>query len=495
MDQEIGKRVDLRTYWRVVWRRKKLVLLPVIVVVATATGGSFLLTPVYRSSATILVEERMPVARSLERLLLGETRSGTDLPQAATIEAKIKSPSYLRKVVDYLDVKPDSLTLASILNHTAGDSSEAERAFQKSMMTSVARSTSVHYKTPSLFEISVEGNNPDRVYEIAGAVTEVFIQDALETQLEEVRSMYQFSVSQLAHYEEKLKESEDELRRFRQSMVRGTIEETPVTSSNINEANALLTDFSRERESVIERTNSYYPGISHLVDDFVPTEHYETLKSRLISLSAELAPLLVRYEWTAPVVLTANSRVNSLKEEIREEAWRIVDQRLAGADERTKGLLVDYEVSTLDLESLATIMGELRALIGRYEQGAIAAPTHELELGRLEREVESNRQIYNMLLEQSKAANLSEALEYVKVQSRYRVVEPATRPLYPVKPEKAKIGGMAVLIGIMMGVGLAFLSEYMDHSLKTVEDVQEYIELPVLGTIPKIVPGDKKWKK
>jgi capsular polysaccharide biosynthesis protein len=64
-----------------------------------------------------------------------------------------------------------------------------------------------------------------------------------------------------------------------------------------------------------------------------------------------------------------------------------------------------------------------------------------------------------------------------------------------VKPNKAKIGVVALLIGIMMGVGLAFFSEYMDSSLKTIEDVQECLGIPVLGTIPKMVSGGSRWKK
>jgi uncharacterized protein involved in exopolysaccharide biosynthesis len=157
--------------------------------------------------------------------------------------------------------------------------------------------------------------------------------------------------------------------------------------------------------------------------------------------------------------------------------------------------LVEYELSKIDVEFSKTVIDGLKQLVGEYERKIVAAPTQELTLTRLEQDVETNRQIYNLLLEQSKTATLSEALEHVKVESKYRIIKPASRPLYPVKPNKAKIGVVALLIGTMMGVGLAFLSEYMDSSLKTIEDVQEWLGIPVLGTIPKMVSGGNEWKK
>lgn len=495
MSQETAKRIDLRAYWRIVWRRKKIVLLPIVVVVGTTIVGSYFLSPIYRSSATILVEDTRPLVRSLERILPDETRYSTRTLHASTLAAKIKNPALLQKVIDTLGLKPDSSAFVSILNHASGDTSEAKNMVNEWLIASLTKSISVRNKAPNVFEISLEWKDPDRVYEMAQKVTDFFIQDALEIQLEEVRSMYDFSVNQLAFYEKKLKESEEKLRRFKQAMARGMIEETPVDSSNIDDVNILLSDFSKENETLIEEVDSYYSKIAHLTNRFIPTEHLRVLKSKLISLSNDLSSLLVRYEWTAPAVLTTNSRINSVKDEIRSEVERIVEQRLPSASQESKKLLIEYELSRIDAESLKTIINRLRELIRKYEQKVVAAPTQELGLARLEQEVESNRQIYIMLLEQSKAANLSEALEYVKVETRYRIIEPPKKPLYPVKPEKVKIASVALIIGIIMGLGLAFLSEYMDHSLKTVEDVQEYIELPVLGTIPKIVSGGKKWKR
>lgn len=495
MNEELGKRVDLRAYWRVVWRRKRLVLLPILVVTATAVVGSFFLSPIYRSSSIILIEESRPLARSLERILPGESRFSARELHSSTLEEKIKSPAYLSKVIDEAGLKPDSSTFAAILNHVSGDSAEAQKLAEEWLIGSLAKSIEVKNKAPNVFEIAVEDKSPERVYQIAQKVTDLFIQDALETQLEEVHSMYQFSVSQLAFYEQKLKESEEKLKKFKQSMARGTIEKTPVDSSNIDDANNLLSNFIREYEALMETIDSYYSEVSHMANGFIPTKHLKALKSRLVSLSSELPSLLVRYDWTAPAVLTANSRINSVKEDIRAEVKKIVEQRFLSASESSKELLVKYEVSKLDAEALKGVINKLKELIRKYELKVVAAPTQELELARLEQEVESNRQIYNMLLEQSKAANLSKALEYVKVETRYRIIKPPKKPLYPVKPEKAKIAGMALLIGVMLGLGLAFLNEYMDHSLKTVEDVEDYLDLPVLGTIPKIVPGGKKWKK
>jgi polysaccharide chain length determinant protein (PEP-CTERM system associated) len=499
MNEETAKKIDPRTYWRVLWRRKKLVLLPVLLVVGTAAVGSFFLTPIYRSTAVILVEENRPLARSLESILIERRRVGesqlSDLElEASTLETKVKNPAILRKVMDTLGLRPDSSAFASALNHTSGDSAEAQSMAEERLVEGIAKSISVKEKAPGVFDISVEWTDPDTVQEVARKVTDFFIEDALETHLKEMHSMYEFSVSQLSTYEQKLKESQEKLKRFKQEMALGTIEETPVDSNNIDDVNTLLANFLREYESLLDEVNSQYAQISHLAGGFVPTEHLRTLKNRLMGLSNELPSLLVRYEWTAPAVLTVNSRVNAIKESIRTEVQLIVEQR-SGASYESKRLLVEYELSKIDADFLKNVINRLRALIGQYERKIVATPRQELELARLEQEVESNRQVYEMLLEQSKGANLSKALEYVKIETRYRIIEPPKRPRHPVKPRKAMIGGVALLIGVMLGLGLAFLSEYMDDSLKAVEDVQEYLELPILGTIPKISSGGTRWKR
>ncbi len=98
----------------------------------------------------------------------------------------------------------------------------------------------------------------------------------------------------------------------------------------------------------------------------------------------------------------------------------------------------------------------------------------------LERNVETNRKMYNNLLSRAKEYNI---LGNAGV-SNVRITEKSTVPQVPVKPKKALNLILSIIFGLMTGVGISFLWEYLDRSLRTEEDVQRYLGLPVLSVIP-----------
>lgn len=106
----------------------------------------------------------------------------------------------------------------------------------------------------------------------------------------------------------------------------------------------------------------------------------------------------------------------------------------------------------------------------------------ELDYARLAREVEVNKKLYSMLKEKLEEARITEAQKVGDVS----IVDPAVMPRSPVSPQKemgALIGGM---IGLILGIALAFMFEALDTSIGTIEDVENLVKLPVLGVIPSI---------
>jgi polysaccharide biosynthesis transport protein len=107
-----------------------------------------------------------------------------------------------------------------------------------------------------------------------------------------------------------------------------------------------------------------------------------------------------------------------------------------------------------------------------------------INYGVLEREVESNKRIYNELLQRTKETSVTEKLE----TNNIRIIDRATVPTYPVAPKKKLNIFLAMIVGSVMGTALAFFFEYLDNSIKTPEDVKQYLDIPFLGFIPKVAP-------
>lgn len=105
----------------------------------------------------------------------------------------------------------------------------------------------------------------------------------------------------------------------------------------------------------------------------------------------------------------------------------------------------------------------------------------ELQYTILQRSVNTNQKLHDILLSKIKESDIVESMEV----SNIRIAENAVIPAAPVKPNKKRNIMLGAIIGLMIGIGFSFLWEYLDRTLRTEEDVQKYLELPVLSVIPE----------
>jgi Mrp family chromosome partitioning ATPase/ElaB/YqjD/DUF883 family membrane-anchored ribosome-binding protein len=116
-------------------------------------------------------------------------------------------------------------------------------------------------------------------------------------------------------------------------------------------------------------------------------------------------------------------------------------------------------------------------------------PAEELEYARLSREVAINEELYTLLAKRFKEAQISAA---DRVQSAF-IITPASEPSSPIRPNKVTNITTGAVIGIFLGLILALVFENLDTSIGTIEDVEKYLNLPVLGIIPHIEPQQVKY--
>ena len=104
----------------------------------------------------------------------------------------------------------------------------------------------------------------------------------------------------------------------------------------------------------------------------------------------------------------------------------------------------------------------------------------EIQYQALERQVDSNKQMQETVLNRLKEMGVSRELE----TNNIRVMEEAQVPGFPIKPRKTRDLSLAIVIGLLGGIGLAFFREYLDNTIRTPEEVGRYLGFPVVGIIP-----------
>ena len=188
------------------------------------------------------------------------------------------------------------------------------------------------------------------------------------------------------------------------------------------------------------------------------------LKTELSALQKEEALLAESLGDRHPEMVRVRGQIRSTQEKIRGEIRNVA--RAAESEYRT----------ALAREA------RLQASLESVKNEAQAANRKSIEYVALKREVETNRQLYQDLLTKTKQTGLETELKTTNI----RVIEKAETPRRPVSPKKARNYQVAVILGLLVGIGLALGFEHMDNTFKTPEDVQEQLRLPFLGMVPDV---------
>src|SRR5262249_4013215 len=190
------------------------------------------------------------------------------------------------------------------------------------------------------------------------------------------------------------------------------------------------------------------------------------LQKELGSLQTQAAELGVKYGPENPKVLEVQQKIVAIRAQI-EDSSRSLEAKLK----------TEYERAVRD-ENM------LRAALSEAKQEATQQNQAEIQYNILKQDVDTNKALYQDFLQKTNQANAQRAEQ----QNNLRVIEPAQTPGSPVGPRRALTIMIALMLSGAFSLGLAFFLDYLDNTIKTVEDVSRYAQLPALSVIP-VVPG------
>jgi succinoglycan biosynthesis transport protein ExoP len=486
-EQEAGT-IDVRAYAKAFWRRRWLIIIPVV---AGALAGYFIgqaLPPVYEAKSTVVVrvQERLsePLARLVGRSPIEE--------QLSRLQEKVKSRTFLVELVRTMGMADDEATRDWAARMHERNPSVPEEELAESRAVGFLQTRIAVVRTSSTgFQVIVRDYDPDRALLLTQHITNAFVSASNREQLEDIRAIHDFSVEQLVIYKQKLDDAESQLREFQTDRGTGRFVENPVTADNVNRVDVLISQAMVERDRATERFGERRAALRNVAPNEysalreLSSETLESLFDQVVGLEREIASVLVRTREDAPEATTIYVSTAEKKDQIRVEARRLA--AAAFPDARQQAYDAFAELKVAEVEELAT--SERRRVLGRfmwdYAQGRASAPERELEQTRLVQEVESNRALYEAFLEQSAAGQITEALEAARAGGRFEIVEPPTRPTSPVAPDRIMIVGLALLGGLVIGMAAVLVVEQGDTSFKDVASIERELGLPALAMVPE----------
>jgi len=494
MNSNVEKGFDLREYWNLLLRRKWVLLIPFLTVTLISFAGSFLLARQYKSSTIVLISQSQLLSRPLENLVPGisPTRSSREERQQrlATITNQIISTGFLRRLIYNLNLNqnPKVISAARKIRPKFPEISEKELV-EKILIEELRRKIGVGFRGENLVEITVYSDRPKLAADMAKNLAQIFIEESLRYELLGVRGALDFSDEQLAIYKKRLEEAENRLREYKEETLKSYVDQSIVSDTNVSAIVSVIDATKLEIKEFEDQKDFLKGKLSALKasDLSLPfSDNLKNLKDQLLNSVDEYISLLTKYSWRDAKVITLTEKTRTLLDQIEEEVKAVSQSQKGKLSSEVISLLESYTFNEINLNFLREKLRVLNQVVEGIKDRLVRIPYQEQTFRNLEQDVDSHRRIYEMFVSQSQGSQISQQVQQADAQNRFRVIEPASIPLNPVKPNRVKITLLGCLLGLAIGGGSVILSEFFDHSFRKVEEVEEYLGLKVLGTIPRI---------
>ena len=315
-----------------------------------------------------------------------------------------------------------------------------------------------------LMDVSFESTDPRLAARTVNAHIATYIEQNYRSKYEATSQASDWLADQLRDFKIKVQKSEDARIAYeRQNQIWTLDDKQNMTTQRLSDINKQYTDAQAERmkkESLYEFAKA---GDLDAVPEMVNNQSLTELLKKRGDTSAEYADGLQQYGPNFPKVLRLKAQLKDLDENIDKEKKKILDV-----------LESDYREARQRETLLADALNGAKAETNQMAEKMV-------EYNILKREAEANKALYEGLMTKMKETAISGALR----SSNIRIVDPAMVPTTPARPAKAKNIILALLAGLVGGIGLALLREYLDNTVKTPDDIETLARLPSLAVVPQ----------
>jgi succinoglycan biosynthesis transport protein ExoP len=314
-----------------------------------------------------------------------------------------------------------------------------------------------------LVEVTFESSDPQLAAELLNAHLENYIQQNYSSRYKETADASKWLQSELDELSVKVRRSEDARIAYeRNNQIWAVDDKNNVTTERLSDLNKQLTDAqsdSLKKQALYEFAKA---GDLDAVPQLRDNSVLQGLQTKRVDLSIQYTDAVNQYGPNFPKVQRLQEQMKAADEQIIRERKGIIAQ-----------LESDYREAKQHEELLNKALDE--------QKGEVSVMSEKMiQYNILKREAEANKALYDSLQTKLKEAEISSGLK----SSNIRIVDPAMVPSAPSRPAKARNIALAFLVGLVGGIGLALLREYMDNTVKTPDDIETLVGLPSLAVVP-----------
>ena len=481
-------RGDLAQVISVLQRRWRVMAATILVFLALGVVALFVLTPFYAARTSILLDPKRNAALDMNAAMAGMS---IDVGFVESEVAVIGSFNIARRVVEKLNLDKDpefagsgggflSSMLSGVVglfSTRSGDTEapelkltpEARRATDRLRLATLVRRNGLTY----VIDVTITTKNQVKSATIANAISDAYLVDRLEARYASAQRATQWLNDRLAGLKQAVEVSEREASDYRAkygliSTNQGTVDKQQLSDINgqLVQARAKTAE-TKAKFDQAARVSSSGGSIAGL-GDVLASQLISTLRAQEAEVARREADLSTRYGARHPQVVTVQAELADIRRGIGNEVQRVVSN-----------LRNEYDIAQKREKSLQDSLDRLTGAANRNDGASV-------KLRELEREADSNRQIYESFLSKFKEAREQTTLE----TTESRVISPAVIAREPSFPQRGPVLSIAFILGLFTAIGAAFAIESMAKGFQTSEQVDSDLGVPTLAMLPKVMPGD-----
>jgi succinoglycan biosynthesis transport protein ExoP len=499
--------IHLRELWRIIRKRRWLIICVTVIITTLVTIEAYRAKSIYKASAFIEIGKETPTVRSAANGMVIQADDDLYYPQLSinTNLFRLTSEPLLEDVVADLQLdknpkfsepsqrsfleavqavvnratfkkpEPEPLTTVGTLvsgpeNKQARSQEEHERlAPYVSMVAGGLQAEQV--KETRTLKVTYTHTDPVICAAVANGVAQDFIDQNFENKTERFTSASKWLDTTTRELMAKVERAEQDLTDYTKAHnIFATEGKETLTTDKLSRLHDQSTRAETDRilkQSVYEVVKA--GRISELPAAFSDPK-ITTLQTKLEELRARLEQLNLKYGQEHPQIVEAKLQIKNAEAQL-DASRRALEEKLKG----------EYELAVRDEASLKQSLDRAKGEAVKQNQDAI-------QFNILKTEVDTAKSMYTDFLNKTNQAKVEVAQQH----NNMRLIQPARTPGGPVGPGRFRTIVIGLFLSLIGGVGLAYFLEYLDNTIKTVEDVGRYVQLPALGVIPAMASASMR---
>jgi exopolysaccharide transport family protein len=489
------QQIDLRDYLRVLIKRRWTIIAVFAIILITVSIQTFTATPIFQATTRLVIEKENPKVVSIQEVMAIDA-SGTEYYQTQhkIIESRVVAREVIKRL--RLDENEEFVPkgkegvisrikrsirggISSFKNLLRSPPRDARAPMQESdagpedsglVSDFISRISVSPVGNSRLVDVGFKAKDKALAAKVVNTLANAYIDKNLETKLRAAQDAVRWLNDRIEEERKKVEKAEQALLRYKERhniITDFSSDIEKVTAQKLAQLNQQVVDAESKR---VEAETKYKqaaalsntPDMMDSIPEVLNNSMIQQIKAMEVELYKKTSELSKKYGERHPQMVAIESELGTLQSRKKLEIQRVINS-----------LKNQYQVALARENSL-------KAALEKQKNESLDLNQKAIEYGVLQREAESARQMYDLLIKRFKETSLTEDMQTGNI----RIIDRAEVPTVPIKPKKRQNILLAIVVGLMAGVGLAFFFEYLDNTVKLPEDIKRHLKAPYLGPVP-----------